>query len=206
MPDETPITITRRAQGVEFKTVTVTQSQLVFWRNEDPQAPHWPFFPDQPGVGPRFQIGSGNTSDNCQPDSTGKAIPQGQILPFSYKCKVDKHDAESGTINVVADFLAATLTPEPPVFNQLPNGTVGVPYAPIVLTSGGLGPYTHTLTDAVLPHGLTITDQPTGVTVGGTPTQSGDNFAFTVNSRDTLGNTVDQTYTLTVVAPPGTVT
>src|ERR1035438_4453068 len=73
MPDEEQITITKGPNEGAFQTVTVTQSQLVFWRNEDTEA-HWPSFPGQPQIGPRFQVGPGDNSDNFQPVSSGGAI------------------------------------------------------------------------------------------------------------------------------------
>jgi hypothetical protein len=204
MPDEEQITITKGPNEGAFQTVTVTQSQLVFWRNEDTEA-HWPSFPSQPQIGPRFQVGPGDNSDNFQPVSSGGAIPTGQTVKVNSGCKIQGHGAETGLILVVADFIEAP-QPAGSVYNQLTNGTVGVAYSPVVLTSGGLAPYTHTLSDAVTPQGLTITNEAAGVTVGGTPTQAGDNFAFTVHCKDALENRVDQTYTLTVVSGPATAT
>jgi hypothetical protein len=57
-----------------------------------------------------------------------------------------------------------------------------------------------------MPRGLIVTNEKDGVTLHGTPTQIGDQFAFTLHSRDQLGNTVDQTYTMTVLPVPGTAT
>ena len=49
MAEQTEIKITKNAQGAGvFPPVEVTQSQLVFWKNNDPSSPHWPFVPDQP--------------------------------------------------------------------------------------------------------------------------------------------------------------
>ena len=199
MAEQTEIEITRSAHGTGvFPPVEVTQSQLVFWINKDPHSPHWPYFPDQPGVGPRFQTGPGDTSDPVQPYA-GATIPQGQNKVVNYGCRISDHESEQGAITVWADFLVASIQNDD-IYNQLPDGTVGVAYTPVSLTTGGKPGYSHTLSDAVLPAGITVTDGPAGVMVGGTPATSGSDFAFTVHCKDALGNKVDQTFTLSVAA------
>jgi hypothetical protein len=198
MAEETEIEITRTPQGTGgFPPVEVTQSQLVFWLNKDPQSPHWPFFPDQPGVGPRFQIGPGNTSDPVQPYA-GNAIPQGQQQVINYSCRVSGHETEQGVITVWPDFLVQSCLVQ--YSNKLPDGVMGQPYAPVLLTQGGKPPYSHSLTDASLPQAMEIKDAENGVTVSGTPSSAGQDFAFTVHCKDALGNRVDQTVTL-IIAP-----
>ena len=103
-------------------------------------------------------------------------------------------------IKVWPDFLVANIQTASGVFYQLPTGTLGQPYAPVVLTIGGKPSYIHTLTDAELPKGIVITDGPTGVQVGGVALSAGNDFAFTVHCQDTLGNKVDQTFTMQVAA------
>jgi hypothetical protein len=203
MAEQTEITITRSAQGAGvFPPVEVTQSQLVYWKNNDPQSPHWPVFPDQPGVGPRFQTGPGDTSDPVQPYGSTTQLTPGQSRSVSYGCQIEGHQAEAGTITVWADFLSATILNDG-IYNQLPDGTVGTVYPAVVLTVGGKPGYTHTLSDASLPAGISVTDGQLGVEVCGTPTTVGQDFAFTVHCTDALGNRVDQTFTMRI-APSAT--
>src|SRR5437667_3493281 len=145
MPDQTEITITRNQSGAVFPTVGITQSQLVFWQNEDPQGqPHWPLFPN--GLQPRTQVGAGDTSDPLQPASgvaTFPTLTQCQVFPTSYTCQIKGHQSEQGVVNVVLDFFSNP--------NQLPDATVNVAYTPFALTQGGMPPFTYKLSDESLP-------------------------------------------------------
>lgn len=202
MAEQTVIRITRDAQGnVAYPPVEITQSQLVFWENQDPQSAHWPYFPDQPGVGPRFAVGTGDSSDPVQPYANQTQIPQGTNKVVYYRDKEPGNGSLQGQITVWADFLATTIQNSVTnVFNQLNDATAGVPYPPVALTTGGKPPYQHTLSDAVLSAGMAVTDSAAGVTIGGTPTQAGQDFAFTIHCQDALGNRVDETLTVVVKA------
>jgi hypothetical protein len=190
------VTITRQpgAANASFETIGVTQSQMVFWKNEDTQ-PHWPIFTggSQPAL--PYQVGPKGNSDSLQP-SLGNAasadpsvVPQGQSVTVTYGCKL--HSGESGTINVCADFYSQP--------NQLPGASQGKAYA-ANLTTGGMPPYTPHVSNSNLPPSLTVknvTGQ--GPVVSGIP-GSGDtgSFAFDLYCEDSLGNNVTQTYLLTV--------
>jgi Putative Ig domain len=61
------------------------------------------------------------------------------------------------------------------------GGEVGVTYAPVALTAtGGVAPYTWTLTSGALPAGLTLGSDGS---VSGTPTSAGS-FTFTIQAAD----------------------
>ena len=203
MPNQQEIVITRDAEGkLSFPPVCITQSQTVFWRNEDSNGAHWPIIPPQPGVeppgvAPRFQIGLGNTSDQVQPYASAKQIEPGKEIDVAYGCKVNGHGAEKGIIKVVADFLPENIENDD-VFNQLPDATAGQQYTPVPLTAGGRPPYRCTLSDATLPAGLQVKAEARGIVVSGKPSQKGNDFAFTVHCVDSLQNTIDQTYTIQV--------
>ena len=149
-----------------------------------------------PQVGPRFQTGPGDTSDPVQPYASGAALATGKVITVNYSCKL--HSGENGRIQVVADFLSQNIVLRG-ILNQLPDATLGLTYTPIALTTGGLAPYSSTLSDAVIPKGLAVKNENTGVFVSGTPVEIGENFAFTVHCQDSLGNAVDQTYTIAVL-------
>lgn len=210
MSDQTAIRISKSNADGLFPPVAVTQSQLVFWKNEDSEA-HWPLLPLTPHppttsavqtVGPRFQTGPGDTSDPVQPYASGTGIVDPPVI-IKYSCKL--HKGESGEIRVVADFLSRPSDPKSLVLNQLPDATFGAAYGPEALTSGGLPPFSHSLSNAAIPEGMNVTDKANGVFVTGTPRQTGVNFAFTVHCEDSLKNAVDQTYTIIVKTAGGTV-
>jgi len=81
--------------------------------------------------------------------------------------------------------VTVTCTPSPLTFNSpvvLPNGTVGTSYSASLLTltglSGGVPPYSWSLTSGTLPVGLTLSSSGN---VTGTPSAAGsDTFGFTV--------------------------
>jgi len=101
---------------------------------------------------------------------------------------------------------AFTLTVAAPTLTMTPAaGTLNAPYAvafsQAFTASGGIGPYTYTVTGA-LPTGLTLS----GNTISGTPTSPG-NYPITITATDT-GSTgtgapfaVAQNYTISVPTP-----
>jgi uncharacterized protein YhjY with autotransporter beta-barrel domain len=87
----------------------------------------------------------------------------------------------------------------------LPAGTAGTAYSQVLTITGGIAPYTVTLT-GTLPTGLSF-DTGT-LTFSGTPTQSGT-FNISVTATDSTGGTaatVTNNYTLTIAAPTLTLT
>jgi hypothetical protein len=82
----------------------------------------------------------------------------------------------------------------------LPNGTVGTLYDQTITGSCGTGPYTCSLTDALLPPGLTHTS----CRISGTPTTTGC-FPFTVTVTDANGCSRIIVYTICVDPCPITI-
>lgn len=93
-----------------------------------------------------------------------------------------------------APMLAITIT-------SLANGTVGIAYSQNLIATGGVTPYTWSVTGGALPAGMVLG---TGGMLKGTPTTSGS-FAFTARvATPTTAkpqSSAEYTYSLTVVAP-----
>jgi hypothetical protein len=80
----------------------------------------------------------------------------------------------------------------------LPNATSGTAYSQTLTASGGTGATVWSVVSGALPGGLTL-----GATTGilsGTPTAAGT-FAFTVQAADSVGQSGQRAYTLTVLDP-----
>ncbi|HUY74341.1 MAG TPA: putative Ig domain-containing protein [Candidatus Dormibacteraeota bacterium] len=78
-------------------------------------------------------------------------------------------------------------------------GEVGVTYAPVVLAAtGGVQPYTWTITTGALPDGLTLGSDGS---VSGTPTRAGG-FSFTVQLADAGGSATALPGTIAIAAAP----
>ncbi|MBI3765430.1 MAG: putative Ig domain-containing protein [Ignavibacteriales bacterium] len=90
--------------------------------------------------------------------------------------------------------LAITLALNPAT---LPNGTVGSSYSQTINATGGTAPYSFALSSGSLPPGLTLS---TSGAISGAPTTVGT-FTFVATATDAVGNTGDQSYTITIDCP-----
>jgi len=88
--------------------------------------------------------------------------------------------------------------------SPLPSGSVGVAYSYALAAAGGAPPYTEwRVISGIVPAGLTL-DSSIG-RIYGTPPTAGT-LSFTVQVRDSVGNTASKTFSLTVGAAPLAIT
>jgi hypothetical protein len=95
-----------------------------------------------------------------------------------------------------------TITPA-----SLPNGTAGTSYSQNLQASGGVAPFHWTVSAGSLPHSLQLI--PTGLnsaTISGTPDTIAQQVTFTVKVSDQAGQSATQSYTLSILGQPDTVT
>jgi subtilisin family serine protease len=97
----------------------------------------------------------------------------------------------------VATFAAESTAPLTISTTSLPPATQDSPYNITLNASGGVAPYSWTMTGS-LPPGLSFTS---GGTISGTPTNSGS-YSFAVEVKDAIGNIADQALTLQVNPAP----
>ncbi len=99
------------------------------------------------------------------------------------------------SLTVVAPLTVTTTT--------LPNGTQSIAYSTTLAATGGTTPYSWSISSGTLPTGLSLASS-TGV-ISGTPSGTGTSN-FTVQVTDANSLTAVQPLSLTVVAPPLTIT
>lgn len=100
--------------------------------------------------------------------------------------------------NIVLNFVCPTITLSP-ASGALAGGTINSPYAGASISAtGGVSPYTFTVTGGSLPAGLTLS--PSGA-ISGTPTGPAGNSSFTVTATDASAGacTGTATYSIDVV-------
>jgi hypothetical protein len=86
--------------------------------------------------------------------------------------------------------------------STLPSGAIGAAYSQTLTATGGVPPYTWSVTAGALPAGLTVSS---AGAIAGTPTGSGAS-TFSVKVTDAGGNTASQSFTLFIAPPPVAIT
>lgn len=85
---------------------------------------------------------------------------------------------------------------------SLPNGTVGTAYNQTIQATGGLAPYSWSVSAGTLPAGLNLGSSTTNsVALSGTPTSAASS-TFTIQVMDAVSQTGTQAYTVTISNPP----
>ncbi|MBV8829067.1 MAG: hypothetical protein JO108_07520 [Acidobacteriaceae bacterium] len=194
--DHVTITRVQGAALASFDTIVLTQSQMVFWKNDDDQ-PHWPKF--STGKTPpvlAYQVGPNATSGSVQPALAlpgydgSTPLPQGQASQANYTCSL--HPGEAGVINIYADFYSQA--------SQLPGASSGKKYS-ANLTIGGVPDFTFRVSNSSLPASLNvvIVNPLQGPALSGTPGPNDTgNFWFDLDCQDAAGNNVTQTFQVIV--------
>lgn len=110
--------------------------------------------------------------------------------------------SKATTVAATSPIPSPSPTPTAPLQLTAPSfhaGEVGVDYTPVDLSAtGGLQPYTWTISTGALPDGLTLA---TGGQVSGTPTRGGG-FSFTVQVSDAGGGAAALPATIAISAAP----
>src|ERR1017187_3709252 len=112
---------------------------------------------------------------------------------------VDSRGTAAGTTTANCSIVIA---PAPPTLAcPTATGTVGVAYSSALVATGGVPPYTFSITSGSLPAGLTL--NPSTGAITGTPTTAGT-FTFTAQVVDSRGNAAGTTSTscTIVISPP----
>jgi hypothetical protein len=166
--------------------------------------------------GQNIAITGGSTSSGLPVFTVVRgSLPPGLFLPATYGCCGDViggTPTTTGTFtftiqveDTVGDiarqaFRIVIRAPLPLAFtfpsSCCPNGTVGVSYLQNFFFSGGIGPFTASISAGQLPPGLRLTTSPP-ISILGTPTTAGT-FTFTVEISDSTGATATMPGSITV--------
>ncbi len=106
-------------------------------------------------------------------------------------CSIEETDTAELSIKIVGSPQIDTTT--------LPDGKMGASYSQMLAVSGGLAPYTWSITAGSLPPGMFLTAA-TGV-IWGTPTEDGT-FDFTVQVKDDFDQTDTMSLSITIIDSP----
>ncbi len=148
-------------------------------------------------TGPGCTVAGGGASATCLTNAGGVATAPAYTA-----------NGTTGSDGVVASVAGVTPTATFALTNlplitlgpaTLPGGVVGAAYSQTLTASGGSGTgYTFSVASGTLPPGLALS---ASGTLSGTPTTAGMS-TFMVQAQDSLGNTGNQQYTVTITAAP----
>ena len=90
---------------------------------------------------------------------------------------------------------------------SVPNGMLDAPYVETIQASGGVAPFTWTVSIGALPHNLTLSASTTNtVTISGTPDIAVQGAAFSIKVTDSANQSASRSYTVSVLLEPDLVT
>jgi hypothetical protein len=155
-------------------------------------------------------VSGGTAPYNCS--ITAGSLPAG--LTLGSGCAITGTPTTAGTSTVTVNAtdsanpvasktgpVTITVLPIPKLTltGSLPNATLGVPYTQTLVATGGLTPYSYSITAGALPAGLTMS---TAGVISGTPTAVGaSSFTATVTDTEPTPQTASLPLVLLVVYP-----
>ena len=139
-----------------------------------------------PGLSMPATYGAAGTIVGGTPTTQGTFTFTVHVTPFGASTP-----STNGTYSI-------TVGPPPPLTITFPStccnaGTVGSSYFQNFFTSGGVGPFTWTVSAGQLPPGVILTSGH----LGGTPTAAGT-FTFTITVTDSTGNQASEPGSITI--------
>src|ERR1039457_6363563 len=140
---------------------------------------------------PGLTLSSGGVISGTPPMSDLNS--DGTAMTYNFVVKVT--DSQTPTAAYQTKSFSIIINPLPLVTSTtLPNGTIGVPYTTTLTNSGGLAPFTWSITAGTLPAGLSLS----GSSIGGTPTVPPGTSNFTIQVTDADSNTNSANVSITI--------
>ena len=149
------------------------------------------------GVAPyTFSIISGSLPPGLSLNTSTGAITGTPTTAGTYNFTAQVVDSQGNTATANCSIVVAS----PGLTLACPTGTgqVGVAYSSALVASGGVAPYTFSITIGALPPGLSLNTSTGAIT--GTPTMAGT-FNFTAQVVDSQGNTATANCSIVVSSP-----
>ena len=119
---------------------------------------------------------------------------------YSFTAKVTDANSNTATASLSIT-ISATVQPPSIITTSLPGGQTSTSYSTTISASGGVLPYTWSITTGSLPAGLTLSAS--AGTITGVPTATGT-FSFTVQVADSSSPAKTATAGLSIVVTAGT--
>ncbi len=124
---------------------------------------------------------------------SGTPTTAGPAVDFTVKVTDSDSNTATASLSITINATALSITT-----TSLPAGTVNTSYSQTLAATGGVSPYTWSISSGSLPAGLTLTGS-TGV-ISGTPTTAGPAVDFTVKVTDSDSNTATASLSITINA------
>lgn len=190
-----PVQLTPSAASVPFGSPVTLTWQILNAFSKTLQQCYASVTPSGAGAGAWAGLQNGTYNPTTQIYSGSATITP--TLPGTYLYGLTCGGMESATATVAVGNAASLLI----TTSSLPAASVGEPYSSAIGVSGGVPPYTFSITAGSLPPGLTL-ESSIGV-ISGTPTQAGtSNFSVGVqDSNPVTAATATASFAMTVVVP-----
>jgi len=130
--------------------------------------------------------------------STSGSIGVSQASPGTYTYTLS---CSSGASAPATESAKLTVTPAPlAITGTLSNGVIGVPFNESIQATGGVAPFTWTVSSGALPQNLSLSPSTTNtVTISGTPDTVEQAVTFTIEVTDSAHITATQPFTVSIL-------
>ena len=145
-----------------------------------------------------WSVVSGSLPPGLTLNATGNAISGTPSTPGSFSFTLRVTDAVSRTATRALNLTVAAAPLLAVVTTSLPGGTQFVAYSATLTASGGLSPYSWSISGGALPPGLTLNGS-TGA-ISGTPSSTGT-YLLAAQVRDAIGSTASAALSIDVLSP-----
>ena len=131
------------------------------------------------------------------PASPSGSLPQTLSTPGTYAYTLSCSSSSGAGASASASL---TVTPAPPaITGALSNGVIGVAYNETIQVTGGIAPFSWTVSGGALPHNLSLCPSTNAVTVCGTPDTVAQAVSFTIQVTDSAHHTASQAFTVSIL-------